>query len=566
VRELLRPPALAEQALAGRDLRPTPLSYVFERTTADDPFRRDPVPPPPPASGNRSEAEAALVRGAQDPETGIDRLLTPPAAREWRADGWATISPAAPDPALDRLAGARLGAASFSSSARYQGRPGFRASSAFDGDPATAWVAPWHGHETWIAWRTARPRTIRELRLEPATTALRLPSLVEVRSGAFTTGALAVARSGTVALPRPVRGREFRLVVLQAGGPGAPSAQARRVPAVAIGDLTGPGIPHIKVPRSGALRTRCGDLQGTVGPARFGLRPAGTIAAFDAGSPLRAAGCGRAPKVPAGPTDLHLPQGLFRPLILRLRSPAPDPVARAAVAGGGSVIDPGSYGRGSHEGVKLDVRGPSWLVLGESYSRGWRAECGGRSLGAPQVVDGFANGWRVGPGCRDASFTFSPQSVVTGGYVAGALACAALLALLLLRRPARRTTPAPEPLAADDRPWRLPARQALAAGAIAAAVFGFLFALRAGVVIGPAVAVLLWRGASARALTLAAGALLALGVPLLYLLFPGDDRGGYDTRYAVEHLAAHWVAVAAFVLLVLALARTLAAARRKAAA
>jgi hypothetical protein len=62
---------------------------------------------------------------------------------------------------------------------------------------------------------------------------------------------------------------------------------------------------------------------------------------------------------------------------------------------------------------------------------------------------------------------------------------------------------------------------------------------------------------TARALTLGAGALLAVVVPLLYVVFPGDDRGGYDTRYAIEHLGAHWVAVVAFVLFALALARTL---------
>ena len=43
VRELLRPPVLAERALRGLDLRRTALSYVFERTTADEPFRRGPV-------------------------------------------------------------------------------------------------------------------------------------------------------------------------------------------------------------------------------------------------------------------------------------------------------------------------------------------------------------------------------------------------------------------------------------------------------------------------------------------------------------------------------------------
>jgi hypothetical protein len=79
--------------------------------------------------------------------------------------------------------------------------------------------------------------------------------------------------------------------------------------------------------------------------------------------------------------------------------------------------------------------------------------------------------------------------------------------------------------------------------------------LRAGVFIGPAVALLLWRGAGTRSLLLAAGALLVLVLPALYLLFPAEDRGGYNTEYAQELLGAHWVAVAAFVLLALALGR-----------
>jgi arabinofuranan 3-O-arabinosyltransferase len=229
------------------------------------------------------------------------------------------------------------------------------------------------------------------------------------------------------------------------------------------------------------------------------------------------------------------------------------------------VLDPGRIGRGSYGGVRVDVQRPSWLVLGESYNRGWRAECGGRSLGPPRVVDGFANGWRVSPDCRAVSFALAPQRAVDWGYAVGALACLVLLAVVLLGLRLRRrsraaavvTTP-PAPIEVDDRPWRLPARRALLAGVAAAVVFGFAFALRAGVVIGPVVALAMWRGVSARVLITVAGALLAIVVPALYLLFPGTDRGGYDTAYPVQHLGAHWVAVGAIVMLVLALARTLA--------
>jgi hypothetical protein len=94
-------------------------------------------------------------------------------------------------------------------------------------------------------------------------------------------------------------------------------------------------------------------------------------------------------------------------------------------------------------------------------------------------------------------------------------------------------------------------------------LFGFVFALRAGVAIGPAVALVLWRGASPRTLITAAGALLAIVVPAIYVVFPATDRGGYGPAYPVERLGAHWVTVAAVVLLILALARQLSTATRR---
>ena len=95
------------------------------------------------------------------------------------------------------------------------------------------------------------------------------------------------------------------------------------------------------------------------------------------------------------------------------------------------------------------------------------------------MVDGFANGWRVGPGCTRVSLTFAPQKAVWIGYAIGALACLLLLVLMVVRRPRRVETAILLPIEPDDRPWRLPARQALLVGAAAGVVFGFVFALRA---------------------------------------------------------------------------------------
>jgi hypothetical protein len=104
---------------------------------------------------------------------------------------------------------------------------------------------------------------------------------------------------------------------------------------------------------------------------------------------------------------------------------------------------------------------------------------------------------------------------------------------------------------------RPPARALVLALTIAAAV-AFLFALRAGAVAFPLLALVLWRGASVGALLAAAGALLAVVVPAIYLAFPPRDLGGHNSSYAAEVLGAHWVAVAAFVLLALALWRMVA--------
>ena len=204
------------------------------------------------------------------------------------------------------------------------------------------------------------------------------------------------------------------------------------------------------------------------------------------------------------------------------------------------------------------------------------------------VVDGFANGWRAPAGCRAVGFDFAPNTAITVAYLVSAVAVAALMALVLVAwwrarrrrpvgdgqgdpRPSRAPVSDPRAPAALARRWPLlpdppppprgRARRALLAGVAAAAVLGFMFALRAGVVFGPVLAIVLWRGIGARALTLCAGALLVVVVPALYLLEPLRDHSGLNFTYGVDRLDAHWVGVAAVLLLAAALGRTVSGAR-----
>ena len=110
----------------------------------------------------------------------------------------------------------------------------------------------------------------------------------------------------------------------------------------------------------------------------------------------------------------------------------------------------------------------------------------------------------------------------------------------------------------------MPPARAAAIGLAAAVVFSVLFAIRAGVFLGPLVALVLWRGIGARLLTATAGVLLGVALPIVYLALLPARRSGVEPRYPIDLIAGHWIAVAAWTLLALALWRTLSRASRPA--
>jgi hypothetical protein len=465
-------------------------------------------------------------------------------------DAWVSAAADAPDPALDRLVGYR-GLHRFSSSSRYEGRPGVRASSAFDGDPETAWVGrAVGGSGAWVEW-SMPPNVvldspgIRSLQLGEPPPPAALPTRVRVVADDVAGPPLDVGADGTVRLPTPLTARTFRLEVLE-----APQE------AVGIGEVRGAGVPRVAIPRSGRVRGRCGDLTVRAAGGETELRTTGRIEDLDAAFPLSAVQCGARLRVPAGRQVVAARGETLLPYLLRLHSPVRDV---QLPRGGGVLVDPGEGDGSSREGVRLALTGPARVVLAESFNEGWRASCDGDDLGEPEVAAGFANGWDVPADCRTVDFSFAPQRAVTIGYALSGAVCLVLLGFLLLRRRERRATVRALPREPGDTGLR---RRSLAtAAALAlplAAVVAFVFALRAGAVAFPLLTLLLWRGAPLGKLLAAAGALLLVAVPLVYLVFPPDDLGGHNSSYAGETLAAHWFAVGAFVLLALALWRMLA--------
>jgi len=560
VREILRPPTGLEDALREEDLSTNALTYLLQRTTADAPALR---------ARQAGAAQAYALRDARDPEDRLRRTVRPPAARRYQVEAWVGVDPKAQDDALDQLVDPAAAALRARSSSRFEGRPRYRASGAFDGGTRRAWIGQWiAGRPAWLSWRTTQRTQVRRLRLVPPAVRVRRPTRVRVRSDSGISPVLAVRADGFVRLPAPVSGRAFRLEVVDAAFPAGTPARILARRAVGIGELRGAGVVPAEARRGGSLDVRCGAARVRAAGGAVALRLSSQeLRRFDAGLPLRAEGCGEL-ALPALRTVVRDPGGSpLRVDRLRLFSP---PTGGLVLPGqGGRVLVAGTGTDGHRDDVRIEVGEPSWLVLGESYAKGWTARCDGRDLGEPRPLQGYANAWPVEPGCERVDFAFGPQATVNASYVVSLAGVLALLAFLVLGRrgrgpvPHASTTP-PGWFSRDadaPAPWSWP--RALAAGVVASLVLGFLFALRSGAVLGPVVALVLWRGVRPRLLVTAAGALLLVGVPLAQFVTSAQDTGGYDTNFAVDHVAAHWVATGGVALLLVALVRWLAADRAR---
>ncbi len=85
---------------------------------------------------------------------------------------------------------------------------------------------------------------------------------------------------------------------------------------------------------------------------------------------------------------------------------------------------------------------PFWLVLGQSHSDGWRASTGGHGLGAPTLVDGYANAWLVRPGHAGpvtVHLSWTPQRTIWIALSVSAVALVLCVVILIVGRRRRRT-------------------------------------------------------------------------------------------------------------------------------
>jgi hypothetical protein len=271
---------------------------------------------------------------------------------------------------------------------------------------------------------------------------------------------------------------------------------------------------------------------------------------------------------------------VMQPDHLTLYSAAPAPLPLPAAQ---NIASAGVSGQGSQRGIRPGVSVPSWLVLGQGYSKGWRAWCTDqagreRALGPPTLLDGYANGWQIDSSCVTARMAFTPQQQANVAYIVSAIGCV-LLALLALgaRIPARlrrrlpprssllgRRVPAPDGArvgravttwlpdgAHDDATLSAGPPVAAAIGLSVGVLTGFMFAIRFGIVAAALTILLLRSGFTIRRL-IAIAALAIAAIPVAYIASPAHNFGGFSFDYSLHHIFAHWLGATALCCLIAA--------------
>jgi arabinofuranan 3-O-arabinosyltransferase len=426
----------------------------------------------------------SLTRQRQDPtdtsrldeELGMVRSLTLPSDRAFRLDGDVRLFRRHPAHVLDEVLGRpHDGSVTWVRASSQLAGDVHTASAAFDGDPATAWTTVRSEPQyQWVEVNLTEDARVDRIPLTVVADGLHsVPTEVEVTVDGRSLGRIPLpaiepgdhqndTTTVDVPLPEPVSGSSFRVRLTQVApvttNDWISDSIVDQPAAIAEIGLPGPTVPALPE----RFDSGCRDDLVTVDGEPLPVRVTGPMADALAGDPLSLQVCGDLPvRLDEGDHDIVATAGRSTGLDidrLVLRSAAGGgaeaDVAGTLVAAAGGDAAPAAppaptievVGQG-HDHATVRVTGatpdePFWLVLGQSYNDGWTASVDEDDLadsegpGAPQLVDGFANGWLITPGSEsfDVALRFAPQQRVNIGIVVSAVAAFGCLALLI-RRP-----------------------------------------------------------------------------------------------------------------------------------
>lgn len=429
-----------------------------------------------------SRMRVSPIPPRSDPEPIMSRSFTLPTARRFALSGTARISALIPDNAIDAILGGPkvFGGAVIGSDERLPGDLEARAVMAFDRNPATFWGPGFDAKAQRGAWMEAaltHPVSFDHLDLQVLADGRHsVPTLIRITSD---TGADVLvhvppitdsSRIGAVATVRlkfpTVTGSVLRFTVERVRQVTTLNWYSERpiVLPFAIASIGLPGVHFTPENPRARIPAVCRDDLLRIDGKPVWLRVSGTVGTAETLGGLAVTGCGpdaHGLRLAAGPHRLASALGKATGLDLdRLvldsapgggpLFPRPDgslrPVPGTTAGGGRAALAAPRVQLLSSDSTHARVRvtgasGPFWLVLGQSINKGWLASVeGGKSLGRPSLLDGFANGWYVRPssGTFVVDLTWTPQSEVDAALLLSAAAIALCLLLAFLPEPVRR--------------------------------------------------------------------------------------------------------------------------------
>ncbi len=203
------------------------------------------------------------------------------------------------------------------------------------------------------------------------------------------------------------------------------------------------------------------------------VRVTGTVADAVARQPLTVESCQGPVTLGPGSHDVRTAVGRDVGIdVDRLVLDSPAPAATPTAVPAAPKLTVTGQTRVSYD-LRVDgASQPFWLVLGQSVNDGWHARVDGHDLGAPTLVDGYANGWRIDPppggGPLTITLDWTPQRLV---WIALAVSAATVLVCLVLVFVDRRRTP-PPPDRAEASPRSVPTAVLTVGAAAVFAVVG----------------------------------------------------------------------------------------------
>ena len=373
-----------------------------------------------------------LLTVPTEEQFGFDHSFTEAAPEQATLSGSAILTDSALADRFVRLSPLQ---ARVTASSTYTGDPQDQALSAFDGDPATAWVASdTDAHPTLsIQWGYQRTIAVLTIQRPPGASGL-LQVLISGSDGQLR-GAMLDA--GAVVSFAPMRTTGLKFTFSQVQAP------------LQITDVSIPGVLPVHPP-SGTFRLQCGlgpliELNGQVVQTRV----SGSFASLLTGRPLRFTACspvtlaGGDNRVVEPATDAFSVQDVVVNAGLPSAASAPAPTAAGVVSW-----------TSTSRMLRVSAATASYLVVNENFNAGWRAVIDHRQLRAVRL-DGWKQAWLLPAGTSGlVHLTYPPAQVYRVAVVSG-LAAIVLVMLVAVwpwavplprrRRPTRPAAGVPAP-------------------------------------------------------------------------------------------------------------------------